>query len=94
MRSNLKLATAGAALYVALVATLIAVPAKAGSIADAINGRDTTGIGSALPYPQPQMPQWISPAQPTWITPPATRLQPPQRFRTTCYLIGNIMECY
>jgi hypothetical protein len=94
MKSNFKLAAAAAAFYAALVAILIITPAKAGSIADAINGRATTGIGSAL-QPQPQwQPTWISPAQPTWIAPPATRLEPPQRFQTTCYLIGNILECY
>jgi hypothetical protein len=32
--------------------------------------------------------------QPTWITPPASRLEPPQRLQTTCYLLGNILTCY
>jgi hypothetical protein len=44
--------------------------------------------------PQTQMPVWVSPAQPTWIAPPAQYLQPPPRFQTTCYLIGNILTCY
>jgi hypothetical protein len=96
--TTIKLIAAGAAVYASLIAILIVTPARAGSIADAINGR-STGIGSALSHvqgqPQPQwQPTWISPSQPTWAAPPATRLQPPQRFQTTCYLIGNILECY
>jgi hypothetical protein len=47
-----------------------------------------------IQQPQPWIPQWTSPAQPTWITPPASRLEPPQRLQTTCYLIGNILTCY
>jgi hypothetical protein len=85
------------ALILAVLLTTTA-PALAGGIADAINGRATTGagagvgIGTAL-QPQPQ--QWTYPAnQPTWIAPPASRLEPPQRLQTTCYTIGNIITCY
>jgi hypothetical protein len=94
MRSNIKLAAAAAALYAALVAILIVTPARAGIVEDPVTHFRTyvpdppigTYGGPGISFPAPQ--------QPPWIAPPATRLEPPQRFQTTCYLIGNILECY
>jgi hypothetical protein len=80
------------------LAALLAVTTPSLALGEADAWQRQMDIQRQMPQ-TPQMPQWASPSQPPstgsgWSAPPAQYLQPPARLQTTCYLIGNIMECY